>query len=191
MNNDDYELYHFGISGMKWGIRRYQNEDGSLTPAGRERYGYNEISKTTGISRGKQIDMLKRSSDRYKRDSGKLNERASRYLTNAKSDRTSPYRAKEMTQKAKELKRSAKEAKEKSYESRKDAGRLGNNYLKRAAAGGALFGAGAAAVIGHYSGAGKAATLKNMAKLGALSGAMTWGMAGLDQYKTRKKYGYE
>lgn len=33
------ELKHFGIKGMKWGIRRFQNEDGSLTPAGRERYG--------------------------------------------------------------------------------------------------------------------------------------------------------
>ena len=32
------ELKHWGIIGMKWGIRRYQNEDGSLTPEGRERY---------------------------------------------------------------------------------------------------------------------------------------------------------
>lgn len=32
------ELYHHGILGQKWGIRRYQNEDGSLTPAGKERY---------------------------------------------------------------------------------------------------------------------------------------------------------
>lgn len=32
------ELYHWGIKGMKWGIRRYQNEDGTLTPAGKARY---------------------------------------------------------------------------------------------------------------------------------------------------------
>ena len=33
------ELYHYGILGQKWGIRRYQNPDGSLTKAGIRRYG--------------------------------------------------------------------------------------------------------------------------------------------------------
>lgn len=31
-------LYHHGIAGMKWGVRRYQNADGSLTAAGKKRY---------------------------------------------------------------------------------------------------------------------------------------------------------
>ena len=34
---DDY-LMHHGIKGMKWGVRRYQNKDGSLTSAGKKRY---------------------------------------------------------------------------------------------------------------------------------------------------------
>ncbi len=37
MNNE--ELKHYGIKGQKWGRRRFQNKDGSLTPAGVQRYG--------------------------------------------------------------------------------------------------------------------------------------------------------
>lgn len=32
------ELYHHGVKGQKWGVRRYQYADGSLTPAGKKRY---------------------------------------------------------------------------------------------------------------------------------------------------------
>lgn len=31
-------LTHWGVKGMRWGVRRYQNKDGSLTPAGQKRY---------------------------------------------------------------------------------------------------------------------------------------------------------
>lgn len=34
----DNNLKHYGTRGMKWGVRRYQNKDGSLTPAGKKRY---------------------------------------------------------------------------------------------------------------------------------------------------------
>lgn len=38
MDKKNYELYHWGIKGQKWGVRRYQNKDGSLTDAGKKRY---------------------------------------------------------------------------------------------------------------------------------------------------------
>lgn len=41
MNNYmfEYELYHHGIKGQRWGVRRFQNADGSLKAAGKKRYG--------------------------------------------------------------------------------------------------------------------------------------------------------
>ena len=42
------ELYHHGIKGQKWGVRRFQNEDGSLTSAGRKRY---LSGSTVGLAR--------------------------------------------------------------------------------------------------------------------------------------------
>lgn len=51
--NDDYviingELYHYGVKGMRWGHRKFQNEDGSLTPKGQKRLTDNmSIERTT------------------------------------------------------------------------------------------------------------------------------------------------
>lgn len=53
------ELYHYGIKGMKWGIRRYQNKDGTLTAAGKKR----EREKTKGWSKeAKEARRIKRKS---------------------------------------------------------------------------------------------------------------------------------
>lgn len=54
MEND--VLIHWGVKGMKWGVRRYQNSDGSLTPAGKKRYsdGMNFVERAKAKKKAKQ-----------------------------------------------------------------------------------------------------------------------------------------
>ena len=100
MSNNDYwdylrcsqELYHHGILGQKWGIRRYQNKDGSLTPEGRKHYGldletesyirahagnYMNPPKNTNINRSNQekiANMYLKEYDRIVNDYGDFSE---------------------------------------------------------------------------------------------------------------------
>ena len=45
----DADLTHHGILGQKWGVRRYQNSDGSLTSAGKRRYGSDDYGRARDI----------------------------------------------------------------------------------------------------------------------------------------------
>ena len=62
------ELMHHGILGMKWGIRRYQNKDGSLTPEGKKRLGLDkydrEHNSDTVVKKGTKVSRVV-STNRY------------------------------------------------------------------------------------------------------------------------------
>ena len=64
---NDYRSYleHHGIPGMRWGVRRYQNSDGSLTNAGKKRYSSND--KESSKSMNSKVSKLANVNDRLKR----------------------------------------------------------------------------------------------------------------------------
>lgn len=81
----DGVLYHHGIKGQKWGLRRWQNEDGSLTDAGRKHYGYGVLGsyRLRNAERNSNYDQYKydrkMAKKRYKDAKRASYERTSRF----------------------------------------------------------------------------------------------------------------
>ena len=65
LSND--ELYHHGILGQRWGVRRYQNKDGSLTSAGRKRKGL-----LTSIKDKRKMKKLREAKEAKKKEKQEL-----------------------------------------------------------------------------------------------------------------------
>lgn len=57
--NESY-LAHYGVLGMKWGVRRYRNEDGTLTEAGKKRYAANDAVRKAEIERYSRMEAHER-----------------------------------------------------------------------------------------------------------------------------------
>lgn len=90
MNNN--ELMHHGIHGMRWGVRRYQNKDGSLTAAGRKRINQldSEYQKLTGkkLSKSSESNTVKKTSAKPKKISEMTNEEIQEKINRIRLERT-------------------------------------------------------------------------------------------------------
>lgn len=82
------ELCHWGIKGMKWGIRRFQNKDGSLTPLGKKRAGQDDKEEETPEQRKVRLLKSTNAKELYEnRDlltTAEINERINRLDTEAR-----------------------------------------------------------------------------------------------------------
>ena len=77
------ELCHWGIKGMKWGVRRYQNKDGSLTPAGKKRLA-KDLKSDYDANRKRFSGQPFRTSEEYKK---KLSDAVDKHITDADKKR--------------------------------------------------------------------------------------------------------
>lgn len=100
MLGGDAVLAHHGILGMKWGVRRYQNPDGSYTAAGRARYGVGEKEYVPGSNKnqiGVDNDIyIKAGAKAYRVSAKEKDTSKTRYITVEKDDNA--FYAKNWTQ---------------------------------------------------------------------------------------------
>ena len=110
----DDELQNHGIRGMKWGIRRYQNKDGSLTAAGKKRYEA-EMAKVKAETR------KARNEQRVQKKFSKIDEAKQKLEELKKANRAPEEAAKKAKEDAKKAKSDAKDKEKQEHKEETDA----------------------------------------------------------------------
>ena len=95
------ELWHYGIKGQKWGLRRYQNPDGTYTAEGKIRYGVNSDKQAEKLSQYQENEYSKskvkydagieRLQNKKNKLEGKLAEKLSGYLPGSSNSKESRF----------------------------------------------------------------------------------------------------
>lgn len=137
-------LAHHGIKGQKWGVRRYQNNDGSLTSLGKQRYGEKPVYKSTAVRKMLAPELR----DKY--SFGKLQEHSARkhaqrqrayadkrLAKTGKTDSLAEYDARKAEKKYEAI--SARNANRKAYAQRMSTGKLYAQNLLLTPYGGSMY----------------------------------------------------
>ena len=91
------DLMHYGIEGQKWGVRRYQNPDGSLTQAGIEHYGkrhvrfYNRITKKINKSEANDKKVLDARKKNRAKKADKFDRKIDKYTLKGKLEKANKF----------------------------------------------------------------------------------------------------